>query len=135
MRNAFTAFEAPEKKGTIQTDDLATIVEMLGHRLDDKAQKQAKREADPRNSGYLEFEAFAVYASKYVEVEEDVEAVAKELREAFLLYDRDSKGYITVEVLRDILHELDDKIPPKELDLIIDEIDADGSGTVDFEGE
>lgn len=45
-----------------------------------------------------------------------------------------AKGYITVEVLRDILHELDDKITPGDLDLMIDEIDADGSGTVDFEG-
>lgn len=133
---------------------------MLGHRLDDQKQKQAIREADPAGKGELEFEQFAVYASRYVEVEEDLEAVAKELREAFLLYDRDgnfsfwdqnrfqwnkesnfnwkieytAKGYITVEVLRDILHELDDKIPPADLDMIIDEIDADGSGTVDFEG-
>lgn len=156
MRNAFTAFESPEKKGVIATSDLSTIVEMLGHRLDDQKQKQAIREADPRGTGELEFEAFAVYASRYVEVEEDVEAVAKELREAFLLYDRDgmalvfqyfyalsndtdfcfcvlAKGYITVEVLRDILHELDDKISSSDLDLMIDEIDADGSGTVDFE--
>lgn len=45
-----------------------------------------------------------------------------------------AKGYISVKVLRDILHELDDKIPPGDLDLMIEEIDADGSGTVDFEG-
>lgn len=89
MRNAFTAFESTEKKGTILTEDLATIIEMLGHRLDDRSQKQAIREADPYNTGQLEFEQFAIYASKYVDVEEDIEAVAKELREAFLLYDRD----------------------------------------------
>lgn len=69
-----------------------------------------------------------------------------------------AKGYITVEVLRQILHEIDDKITPGDLDLMIEEIDADGSGkstdsifkqfffyvsiilyfrtgTVDFEGE
>ena len=46
-----------------------------------------------------------------------------------------AKGYITVEVLRQILHEIDDKISPADLDLMIDEIDADGSGTVDFEGK
>lgn len=46
-----------------------------------------------------------------------------------------AKGYITVEVLRHILHELDDKISPSDLDMMIDEIDADGSGTVDFEGK
>lgn len=36
--------------------------------------------------------------------------------------------------MRQILHEIDDKISPGELDLMIEEIDADGSGTVDFEG-
>lgn len=89
LRNAFNAFESPEKKGVILTSDLTTIIEMLGHRLDDQKQKQAIREADPAGTGELEFERFAVYASRYVEVEEDLEAVAKELREAFLLYDRD----------------------------------------------
>lgn len=93
MRNAFTAFESAEKKGVISTDDLATIVEMLGHRLDDQKKKQAIREADPGSTGELQFEQFACYASRYVEVEEDVQAVAKELREAFLLYDRDGKWF------------------------------------------
>ncbi|XP_037044847.1 troponin C, isoallergen Bla g 6.0101-like isoform X2 [Bradysia coprophila] len=132
LKNAFLAFEN-EKSGTILAEDIGTIVEMLGHRLDERALKLAIKEADPVGSGKVEFEPFACFASKYVEVEEDADAVAKELREAFLLYDRDSKGYITVEVLRQILHEIDDKIPPGDLDLMIEEIDADGSGTVDFE--
>lgn len=53
------------------------------------------------------------------------------------LYDivRIGKGYITVAVLRQILQEIDDKIPPGDLDLMIEEIDADGSGTVDFQGK
>lgn len=51
------------------------------------------------------------------------------------LYKKPAKGYITVAVLRQILHEIDDKITPGDLDLMIEEIDADGSGTVDFEGK
>jgi len=43
-------------------------------------------------------------------------------------------GYITTDVLREILKELDDKITAEELDMMISEIDADGSGTVDFDG-
>lgn len=58
----------------------------------------------------------------------------QELREAFRLYDREGNGYITTAVFRDILHELDDKLSPEELDLMIEEIDADGSGTLDFDG-
>lgn len=44
-------------------------------------------------------------------------------------------GYITTNVLREILKELDDKITNEDLDSMIEEIDSDGSGTVDFDGK
>ncbi|NEU34834.1 EF-hand domain-containing protein [bacterium LRH843] len=57
----------------------------------------------------------------------------EELREAFRLYDKEGNGYITTDVLREILKELDDKITSEDLDMMIAEIDSDGSGTVDFD--
>lgn len=44
-------------------------------------------------------------------------------------------GYITTDVLREILRELDNNITKEELDMMIQEIDSDGSGTVDFDGK
>lgn len=44
-------------------------------------------------------------------------------------------GFITIEVLREILRELDDKLTEDDLDNMIDEIDTDGSGTVDWDGK
>lgn len=73
--------------------------------------------------------------SHFLEEDTNVEAVQEELREAFRLYDKEGDGYITTDVFRDILHELDDGLSPEELDMIIDEVDADGSGTVDFDGK
>jgi hypothetical protein len=46
----------------------------------------------------------------------------------------EGNGYITTGVLREILHELDPKLSPDDLDTIIEEIDEDGSGTIDFDG-
>lgn len=43
-------------------------------------------------------------------------------------------GFITTDVLREILKELDDKLSEDDLENMIEEIDADGSGTVDWEG-
>ena len=43
-------------------------------------------------------------------------------------------GYITTTVLREILAALDDKLTSEDLDGIIEEIDEDGSGTIDFDG-
>lgn len=85
-------------------------------------------------SGEISFQEFCSLASQFMEEDTDMEAMQQELREAFRLYDREGNGYITTDVFRDILHELDDALSPEELDMIIDEVDADGSGTVDFEG-
>ena len=38
-------------------------------------------------------------------------------------------------MLREILAALDDKLTSDDLDGIIEEIDEDGSGTIDFDGE
>lgn len=45
------------------------------------------------------------------------------------------QGYITTDVLKEILVELDPKLTPTDLDGIIEEVDEDGSGTLDFDGE
>ena len=42
-------------------------------------------------------------------------------------------GYITVEVLKEILREIDASLNEDNLEQIVDEVDEDGSGTVDFD--
>lgn len=59
----------------------------------------------------------------------------KELREAFRLYDKQGNGFIPTTCLKEILKELDDQLTEQELDIMIEEIDSDGSGTVDFDGK
>ncbi|XP_031779878.1 troponin C, isoallergen Bla g 6.0101 isoform X1 [Nasonia vitripennis] len=131
LKMAFDAFDH-EKRGCISTDMVGTILVMLGHELNDETLRQIIAEVDVDASGELEFGEFCTLAGRFL-VEEDTEAMAQELREAFRLYDKEGNGYITTEVFRDILHELDDQIPPEELDLMIEEIDTDGSGTLDFD--
>lgn len=85
-------------------------------------------------SGRLEFTEFVQLAAKFI-VEEDAEAMQKELKEAFRLYDKEGNGFIPTSCLKEILRELDDQLTNHELDCMIEEIDSDGSGTVDFDGE
>ena len=46
---------------------------------------------------------------------------------------RDGAGFITTGQLREIIAELDPRLTSDDLDGIIEEIDEDGSGTMDFD--
>ncbi|XP_077285336.1 troponin C, isoallergen Bla g 6.0101-like isoform X1 [Arctopsyche grandis] len=131
LKNAFDAFDQ-EKKGCIGTVMVGTILGMLGISLTDQMLADIIAEVDEDGSGELEFEEFVTLAARFM-VEEDAEAMQAELKEAFRLYDKEGNGYITTAVLREILKELDDKITAEDLDMMIEEIDSDGSGTVDFD--
>ncbi|KAJ8975267.1 hypothetical protein NQ317_013667 [Molorchus minor] len=134
LRKAFEAFDS-QKSGSIPTDMVSDILRLMGQPFDKKILEELIEEVDADKSGRLEFEEFVTLAAKFI-VEEDDEAMQKELKEAFRLYDKEGENpkWIHPNYLpREILRELDDQLTDKELDMMIEEIDTDGSGTVDFD--
>merc|ERR1712131_220334 len=65
--------------------------------------------------------------------EDDEEQMKEELKEAFRIYDKEGQGFITNDVLKEILREIDPTLTEGDLDNIIEEVDEDGSGTMDFD--
>ncbi|KAJ3643228.1 hypothetical protein Zmor_025952 [Zophobas morio] len=131
LQKAFDTFDV-EKKGSIGTVMIGTILSMLGVHTTEKLLDEIIAEVDADGSGELEFEEFITLASRFM-AEEDAEAMQSELKEAFRLYDKEGNGYITTATLKEILKELDNNLSNEELDGIITEIDTDGSGTVDYD--
>jgi calmodulin len=66
-------------------------------------------------------------------VEDDVEQMKEELKEAFRIYDKEGQGFITTDVLKEILREIDTTLTEDDLDNIVEEVDEDASGTLDFD--
>lgn len=106
LKNAFDTFDV-EKKGSIGTVMIGTILSMLGIQTTDQMLKDIINEVDEDGipvwflytikthnrlvlvgSGELEFEEFITLASRFM-VEEDAEAMQQELKEAFRLYDKE----------------------------------------------
>lgn len=85
---------------------MAEILRLMGQPFNKKILDDMIEEVDEDKSGRLEFNEFVQLAAKFI-VEEDAEAMQKELREAFRLYDKQGNGYIPTSCLREILRELD----------------------------
>merc|ERR1719359_479380 len=55
-----------------------------------------------------------------------------EFKEAFLLFDKDGDGTITTKELGTVMRSLGQTPTEAELHDMINEVDADGNGTIDF---
>ncbi|XP_056638704.1 troponin C, isoallergen Bla g 6.0101-like isoform X2 [Diorhabda sublineata] len=133
LKSIFDSFDV-EKKQEISVDMIGQILDMLGHRQTPQELEAIIKEIDEDGNGVMNFEEFANLSARFlVEEEEDTEAILRELKDAFRLYDKEGLGYISVDLLKDILKELEPNLTPVDLNEMIKEIDTDNSGTVDWE--
>merc|ERR1712062_581712 len=104
-------------------------------------------EVDEEETGKFSFNMFCQVAAKFM-IEDDEEQMREELKEAFRIYDKENQGFITNEILKvsiisllsklknknqEILREIDSTLTEEDLEGIIEEVDEDGSGTMDFD--
>ncbi|XP_047470123.1 troponin C, isoallergen Bla g 6.0201-like [Penaeus chinensis] len=132
LRKAFASVDKT-RSGFVDIKDIEGIFNNMGTAFDIDDLNATIKRVDIDNDGKINFDKFVIIASNFLQDDDD-ETITNELREAFRLYDKEGNGYITTLTLREILKELDNKLSDADLDVIIDEIDEDGKGKVDFEG-
>merc|ERR1711936_1548755 len=109
------------------------IMRAMGFRPTEEELKELLIEIDEDGSGEIEFGEFCQLCATFLVEDPDMETMKRELKDAFRIYDKEGQGYITNETLRSLIGELLAPLTDEELDGIIDELDEDGSGTMDFD--
>ena len=81
-------------------------------------------------SGVIHFQDFQHLVAKRVKTLNG----ADELREAFRVYDRERKGYITSGEFRQIVSQIGDNVTPEDIDEMVKEADLNKNGRIEYEG-
>jgi calmodulin len=132
LKLCFNLFDV-KKQYFLGADDLYDILRAMGFRPSKEELQEILAEIDEDGSGEIEFGEFCQLCAKFLVEEPDEETMKAELKEAFRVYDKEGQGFITTGQLREIIAELDSHLTQEDLDGIIEEIDEDGSGTMDFD--
>jgi Ca2+-binding EF-hand superfamily protein len=134
LENLKKGFEGFDKDGSnsISQTSMQMILKSMSIKVDKDDMDMYVGEIDEEASGKFSFYMFCQVAAKIM-IEDDEGQMKEELKEAFRIYDRSGQGFITTNVLKEILREIDQTLTEDDLLNIVDEVDEDGSGTLDFD--
>merc|ERR1711946_42734 len=132
LKVCFDLFDT-KKVDFLSADDLGEIMRAMGFRPTEEELKELLLEIDEDGAGEIEFAEFCQLCATFLVEDPDMETMKRELKDAFRIYDKEGLGYITTETLRGLIGELLAPLTEEELEGILEELDEDGSGSMDFD--
>merc|ERR1719449_471521 len=128
FKEAFALFDK-DGDGTITADELGVVMRSLGRKPTMEELKAMIAEVDDDGSGQIEFPEFlSLMASKL----QDTDSI-EEMREAFLVFDRDRSGSVTASELKHVMNNFGETVTDEEVEAMIQQADEDGDGELSFD--
>ncbi|XP_055696521.1 calmodulin-A [Lutzomyia longipalpis] len=133
FREAFRLFDK-DGDGSITKEELGSVMRSLGQFARVEELKEMLQEIDMDGDGNVSFEEFVDIMSNMTDtaVESSADQEERELRDAFRVFDKHNRGYITASDLRAVLQCLGEDLDEDEIEDMIKEVDVDGDGRIDF---
>jgi len=138
VQNIFNQFKQGEE-GVILLQDLKLVAQALGHVLSESELDQLSKDVDEDGSGTIDLEEFMELAdrldgTKEPEGQPQLSQVRMaELKDIFKRFKRGNDDAIAIEDLSQVVKALGNSLSKAELNDLIQEVDEDGSGTLDFD--
>ncbi|KAL7643168.1 UNVERIFIED_CONTAM: hypothetical protein RMT77_006458 [Armadillidium vulgare] len=132
FREAFRFFDK-DGDGSIDKQELGRVMRSLGQFATEEELREMLDEIDIDGDGTFSFNEFVdIVCNVGRPTERSVEDEEKELRDAFRIFDKHGRGYISASDLRAVLRCLGEDLSEEEIEDMIREVDIDGDGRIDF---
>ncbi|KAK3599649.1 hypothetical protein CHS0354_029110 [Potamilus streckersoni] len=129
FREAFRLFD-PDGDGTITSLELGMVMRVIGQNPTEAELQDMINEVDQDGNGTIEFEEFVAMMATRAKQQEDSDDI---MQKTFSVFDRDKTGYITSNNLRTVLRNIGMRFSAKVVQEMINEVDSDGDGKVNYE--
>ncbi|PSR91041.1 Calcium-binding protein [Actinidia chinensis var. chinensis] len=128
MKQVFKKFDVNDD-GKISAGELGSILGSLGYAASAEELEAMIREVDSDGDGCIDLDEFIELNTKDIDSSE----VLENLKEAFSVFDIDKNGSISAEELQNVLSSLGDECSIAECRKMINGVDCDGDGMINFE--
>eukprot|EP00056_Hartaetosiga_gracilis_P014558 m.240832 g.240832 ORF g.240832 m.240832 type:complete len:174 (-) comp16164_c0_seq1:121-642(-) len=113
--------------GVLDWKELRCALRGLGFAVTKRESKELLRESATNAKGYVEFESFIWIVERLNREEVDIR---REIDQGYKLFDKNKKGFITIDDIEAICSEIDFQIGKKEMHAMFILADKDGTGMV-----
>ncbi|XP_014240731.1 caltractin-like [Cimex lectularius] len=126
LKKAFVVFDV-KNEGRMSVRDLKTAIRACGFEPKKDEMRKFLSEFDPNDEGYISLSDFiTMFTMKLAERDPK-----EEMLRAFKFFDRENKGGISFEDLKNCAFEVGEMLHDEELQEMMDEADINGDGLVD----
>uniref|UniRef100_A0A3B1JB19 Troponin C, skeletal muscle n=1 Tax=Astyanax mexicanus TaxID=7994 RepID=A0A3B1JB19_ASTMX len=132
FKAAFDMFDT-DGGGDISTNELGTVMRMLGQNPTREELAEIIEEVDEDGSGSIDFEEFLVMMVRLLK-EDQAGKSEEELAECFRVFDKNADGYIDREEFAEIIRSTGESITEDEIDELLKDGDKNADGMLDFDG-
>eukprot|EP01083_Nonionella_stella_P124379 375517_1 len=115
--------------GLITKDTLASVLSLFGCYPTQMELLDLLNEVDINQNGIFDFNDFCNIMSRKTSKFDDF----LELHEAFVIFDREQRGYITTSDVRSVMNALGEHLTEEDLCQLMEALKQDGDGKVSYE--
>jgi len=126
MKEVFACFDK-DSSGSVTTAELGHVLKSMNKNYNDSELKRIVGKFDVNGDGQIDFDEFLTMMTKTEKKEAD------ELKQAFDVFDKDGDGTISGKELEIVMKALGEHIDRETIDLMIESVDTDKNGYIDFE--
>ena len=120
-----------DRSGSIDAAELGSVLDLLGASVEPEVLARMLAEADDDGDGAIDEKEFLQLMAKNVGSQGSM--LEGELRYAFSALDEDGSGSIDKAELTTACAGLGEKLSAEEVDLMLKQVDTDGSGEIDYD--